>query len=76
MAVKFKPKPGKPHIKLIRSSGPSWTLSAVSHPFDRKLTQAEKRLHNIAYDYCVRVNPHYCKTKGEAARALHYGSEK
>lgn len=76
MAVKFKRKTGKPHIRLTRSSGTSWILSPVSHAFDRKLTAEEKRLHNLAYDYCVRVNPHDCKSKGEAARELHYGSEK
>ena len=74
MAVKFKRKTGKPHIKLTQSCGTSWILSPVSHVFDRKLTVTEERLHQVAYDYCVRVTPYYFKSKGDAARALHYWS--
>lgn len=76
MAVKFQPKPGKPHIRLMRINTRNWILSPVTHADKRKLTSVEKRLHSFAYNYCIKVNPHYCKTKGEAARALHYGSTK
>lgn len=73
MAVKFKPKPGKPHIKLRTVNNKSWILNPAT---DACITNKEIYLHRLAYDYCVRVNPYYGETKGEAARALHYGSEK
>ena len=70
MAVQFKPKPGKPHIKINEATDnfPGvylWPI--VSFPDDN--------LRDAAKEYCMKVNPGKYKTKGEAARALHYGSK-
>lgn len=71
MAVKFQPKAGKPHIVLrqIDFAFYLWIDGYTSHEPSGNL--------ELAIDYCCKVNPmpHY-KTPGEAARALHYGSEK
>lgn len=71
MAVKFQPKPGKPHIKIISSKevDPCFYLWPSYY-------HAVNDLRNKARSYCIRVNPSEYKAKGEAARALHYGSEK
>lgn len=70
MAVKFKPKPGKPHIKIqvLKSLvGDSFFLAASGR------TNAIN-LHKC-WEYCSHVNPDTYSTPGEAARALHYWSK-
>lgn len=71
MALNFTPKPGKPHIKIIssREVDPRFYIWPSYY-------QEEKDLRDKARSYCIRVNPSEYKTPGEAARALHYGSEK
>lgn len=66
MSVKFKPKPGKPHIR-IRLVDPFFYLWASNC--------LNGNLREKAIDYCDRVNPYKYDTPGEAARALHYGSK-
>lgn len=70
MAVQFTPKPGKPHIAVYKGNfsfymwpreGNQWGLSDAAESVRA---------------YCKRVNPAFYETQGEAARALHYGSEK
>lgn len=71
MALNFKPKPGKPHIRvrMIDFRFYLWIEGYTDHEPSDKL--------ELAIDYCCRVNPRpQYKTPGEAARALHYGSEK
>ena len=65
MAVNFTPKEDKPHIKMY-SMG-------IYHKTYFLLTSSGCKK---ALDYCERVNPMVYSTPGEAARALHYGSEK
>lgn len=72
MAVKFKPKPGKPHIKINEATENSpgiylWPI--VSFLDDNN------NLIGAAKEYCMKVNPGEYSTPGEAARALHYGSK-
>jgi len=64
--VKFVPKKGKPHIKLLSNNKKTWILSVYT---DRNQTTIGD-LHNVAYNYCVRVNPYYRANKGDAARDL------
>ncbi len=69
MAVKFKPKPGKPHIKIINWRNGSGVFF---------LALSERTTDKTCYEcwaYCYRVNPGGYRTPGEAARALHYGSK-
>lgn len=61
MAVQFKPKPGKPHFKIMSLGGRKHFLGWVGKYDDR------------ADRYVRRVCQGDYKTKGEAARALHYG---
>ncbi len=68
MAVKFQPKPGKPHILIEEYSNRLYALSV--------LQDFEGRDFNLAWDYIDRVNAVFYNSPGEAARALHYGSEK
>jgi hypothetical protein len=67
MALTFKPKPGKPHIK-IRNTYPFFYL----WPSDCH----DENLRVSAVDYCMKVNHGKYDTLAEAARALHYGSTK
>lgn len=63
MAVKFKPKPGKPHIVLHKGDFGFYIWPS-------KKSEAEE---SVRY-YCKRVTPGFYETPGDAARALHYGS--
>lgn len=69
--VNFVPKPGKPHIRLLSINNKSWILNPITIAFGRRLTTNERYLHVLAYDYCVKVNPYYSLSRGDAARALH-----
>lgn len=66
MAVQFKPKAGKPHIKIM--------LYFNGYALGR--TNLGTKLDEKSLAYVSRVNPKSYKTPGEAARALHYGSAK
>ena len=67
MAVNFQPKPGKPHIRLHKG-----VIGYYLWPIRKDISVVE----DIFKAYCDRVTPGYYKTKGDAARALHYGSKK
>ena len=74
MALNFTPKPGKPHIKIYMDNG-------VCYLWPFNLTDPIISVTNNPHDwsamsYCSKVNFGHYKTQGEAARALHYGSEK
>lgn len=64
MAVQFKPKPGKPHIKIFEECNRHFLWVAFYLPSD---------LRQKATQYCNAVNPDVYLSAGEAARALHYG---
>lgn len=65
MAVQFKPKPWKPHIKLFEECNKHflWVEPYLSSELRQK-----------AIKYCKAVNPDVYSSAGNAARALHYGS--
>ena len=68
--VKFVPKPGKPHIKIIVKKykfGGSDGYYLFPHP-----TVGDQQIENHfrAVHYCLDVNEGKYSTPGEAARAL------
>lgn len=65
MAVQFKPKPGKPHIKIRKDCLGRIYLWPDSGDY---ITP------DYAVRYCTQVNPLVYTTSGDAARALHYWS--
>jgi len=68
MPVQFNPRPNRPHIRMTIIASDDfriWPYGAESSIEWYKCWQ-----------YCNRVNPACYHTPGEAARALHYGSEK
>lgn len=67
MALNFQPKPGKPHIKIRVTYCICYLWP---HYIGNNLGAHEVQM------YRLRVNPGSYRTPGEAARALHYGSEK
>ncbi len=60
--VNFAPKPDKTHITIDTfSKTPRFYMYAKCENYF---------VNRDAFDYCMKVNPDYYKTPGEAARAL------
>lgn len=64
--VKFVPKPGKPHIKIIKDKWGGSNSYYLHHTIDDIVTPN----HLDALNYCLRVNEGQYGTPGDAARAL------
>ncbi len=69
MPVEFKPKAGKPHIKIYIDKCVCylWPFN-LTNPIFSNVADHQERL---AMGYCSMVNFGHYKTPGEAARALH-----
>lgn len=72
--VKFVPKPGKPHIRIIKDK---WGGSD-SYYLHHTVGDLPTANHVKAMHYCLDVNEGQYSTPGEAARALfnYRGEEK
>lgn len=72
MAVQFQPKPGKPHFKIILHQGGFYFWPTIDHG---PLSFGHEKSSDEITAYCANTCFGCYKTPGEAARALHYGSE-